>query len=82
MAATVLWLARSDVWTSVLEEMLSATTNEARTGTQPVAEDGEQSNAPESWIGRFLKSMSLGRDQVIGDVRHQIAGFGFGILWF
>jgi len=48
--------------------MLSATTNEARTGTQPVAEDGEQSNAPESRIGRFLKSMSLGRDRVIGAV--------------
>jgi hypothetical protein len=63
VATTALWLARSDVWTSVLEEMLSATTNEARTGAQPVAEDGEQSNAPESRIGCCLKSMPpLGRD--------------------
>ena len=68
MATTALWLACSDVWTSVLEKMLSATTNEARTGTQPVAEDGEQSNPPESRIRRLLKSMSLGRDRVIGDV--------------
>jgi len=45
MVTTALWLARTDVCTSVLEKVLSYATNEVCSGTQSVANTGEP------WLG-------------------------------